>query len=181
MLLPLELAGVCVITPRRFEDPRGYVSEVYVRGWRDTLHLSDVVQENESMSVNAGTVRGLHFQLAPYAQAKLVRCVSGAVFDVAIDLRSGSETFGRHVSRVLSASNGEQLYVPEGFAHGFCTLEPNSKVVYKVSAPYHPESEAGVLWNDPDLGIEWPIDPEVATLSHRDSKLPRLREFTHGL
>jgi len=178
MLLPLDIFGVIVVTPKRFADDRGYVSEVYVDAWAAELGLSGpFVQENESHSLKAGTVRGLHFQLAPHAQAKLVRCVRGSIFDVAVDLRAGSSTYGQHVTRELSAANGEQLFVPEGFAHGFCTLEPDTMVIYKLSSPYRPGSEGGVLWNDPDLGIKWPVSEANAVLSGRDSQQPRLSQL----
>lgn len=178
MLLPLDIPGVMVVTPKRFADDRGYVSEVFVGGWAAELGLAGpFVQENESVSLKAGTVRGLHFQSPPHAQGKLVRCVRGSIFDVAVDLRQGSPTYGRHVARELSAANGEQLYVPEGFAHGFCTLEPDTMVIYKLSSPYKPGSEGGVLWNDPDLGVKWPVSDADAVLSDRDRQQPRLSEL----
>ena len=159
------LAGVKLIVPVRHGDARGYFSEVYRE---DALLAAGIgirfVQDNQSMSAPVGVLRGLHFQTPPMAQAKLVRVIAGAILDVAVDIRRGSPTYGRHVAVVLSASEGNQLLVPEGFAHGFCTLEPNSTVTYKVSRYYSPECDKGLLWNDPALGIAWPqgITPTLA-------------------
>jgi dTDP-4-dehydrorhamnose 3,5-epimerase len=122
-------------------------------------------------------VRGLHLQWPPHAQGKLVRVCRGAIYDVALDLRPGSPTFGRHEAVELSAENWRQLWVPEGFAHGFCTLRPDTEVIYKVTRPYAPASEHGVLWSDPALEIAWPVDPEAAVLSAKDRLLPTLAEF----
>lgn len=171
------LPGVWLLTPRRFEDHRGFFSEVYNRrDWAEAgIHL-EFVQENHSRSEDAGVVRGLHFQLPPHAQAKLVRVVRGAVLDVAVDVRRSSPTFGRHVSARLSADNWRQLLVPEGFAHGFATLEPGTEVVYKVTDFYAPDHERGVFWNDPDLGVPWPVDAEAAVVSEKDRSQPVLAE-----
>ena len=130
------------------------------------------------MSVEKGVVRGLHFQIPPMAQDKLVRVARGAILDVAVDIRWGSPTYGQHVSAVISAENWTQIWVPKGFAHGFCTLEPDTEVLYKVSNVYAPANDGGVIWNDPDLGIEWPVNAAVAVLSDKDAKLPRLRDLT---
>ena len=142
------------------------------------LHASGIdvpfVQENHSLSVDRGVVRGLHFQLPPMSQAKLVRAAAGSILDVAVDIRQGSPTYGRHVAVVLSAADGNQLFVPEGFAHGFCTLEANTEVVYKVNRYYSPEHDRGLRWNDPALGIDWGIDEESAVLSARDRAQPLL-------
>ncbi len=164
-----------LITPRRFADGRGFFSETYNR-LRFAEHGVDLnfVQDNLSLSTEAGTVRGLHFQSPPCAQAKLVWVVSGAVLDVVVDIRKGSPNFGRHVAATLSAENGRQIFVPEGFAHGFCTLEADTLVAYKASAYYAPDHEHGLLWSDPALAIDWPVESESATLSVKDHELPLL-------
>lgn len=172
---PLQIPEVRLITPPRFTDPRGYFSETYNR--RDLAQAGidmAFVQDNQSLSVAAGTVRGLHFQTPPHAQAKLVRVIRGAILDVAVDIRRGSPTFGRHVHAVLSAENGSQMLIPEGFAHGFCTLEANTDVLYKASDYYAPEHDKGLAWNDPALGIDWPVSEAEATLSDKDRAQPAL-------
>jgi dTDP-4-dehydrorhamnose 3,5-epimerase len=172
---PTALPDVRLITPARTNDARGYLSEVYKRSDLEAAGLVlDFVQENHLMSERAGTIRGLHFQAPPSAQDKLVRVVRGRIFDVALDLRKSSPTFGRHVAEELSADNGRQLLVPKGFAHGFCTLEPHSEVVYKATDYYSPERSHGVLWNDPSLGIKWPVDETSAVMSDADKIRPRL-------
>jgi dTDP-4-dehydrorhamnose 3,5-epimerase len=170
-----ELPGVRLIVPQRHADARGFFSEV----WReDALKNAGLdcrfVQENHALSHAKGTVRGLHFQIGKAAQAKLIRCTRGSILDVAVDIRRGSPTFGCHQAIVLSAENWKQLYVPVGFAHGYCTLDPDTEVIYKVTAYYDPQSERGVAWNDPAIGIKWPVDPEKAVLTDRDRALPRL-------
>lgn len=149
-------------------DARGWFTESWSRPDFTALGIgNDFIQDNHSRSAMAGTVRGLHFQAPPHAQAKLVRCVRGRIFDVAVDIRRGSPSFGHHVSRELTADNHEQLFVPAGFAHGFMTLEPDCEVLYKIDAPYAPDAEDAVRWNDPALGIAW---PELApTLSAKDA------------
>ena len=137
---------------------------------------ADFVQDNQAFSARRGTVRGLHFQTAPHPQAKLVRVLRGAIFDVAVDIRPGSPTFGRWAGAELTAEGGEQLFVPRGFAHGYCTLTDDTELFYKVDGLYAPQTEGGVLWNDPDLGIDWPITGE-AVLSDRDRTLPRLKDL----
>src|SRR5262249_36022010 len=132
------------------------------------------VQDNQSLSARPGTVRGLHFQAPPYAQAKLVRVLQGAVFDVAVDLRIGSTSYGKWCGINLTAAKPEQLYIPAGFAHGFLTLEPDTVVAYKVDAPYAPRCDFGIRWNDPAIGIDWPVDPTDAILSDKDAALPLL-------
>jgi dTDP-4-dehydrorhamnose 3,5-epimerase len=169
------LPAVRVITPCRHQDTRGFLSEV----WReDALTEAGIdvrfVQENHAASRATGTIRGLHFQIGAAAQAKLVRCPRGSIFDVGVDIRHGSPTFGRHTSIVLSAKNWKQLYVPEGFAHGYCTLEPDTEVMYKVTAYYDPASERGLAWDDPDIGIAWPVSADRAVLTERDRTFPRL-------
>lgn len=172
-----DLDGVVVITPPRFGDHRGFFSETYNLGAFSKLGVSCVfVQDNHSLSAARGTIRGLHFQAPPRAQAKLVRCVRGAVFDVAVDVRAGSSTFGRWVGVTLSAENGHQLFVPEGFAHGFATLEPDTEIIYKCSNYYAPETEGAICWNDPDLAIAWPdlVDPVI---SEKDAQAGRLADL----
>ena len=174
----LDLPGVLVLTPRRFGDARGWFSEVYkVPVWREAGVAVDFVQDNHSFSAETGTLRGLHFQAPPHAQDKLVRCTRGRIWDVAVDIRKGSDTFGRWAGAELTAEKGEQIFVPAGFLHGFVTLTPDCEVVYKVSGLYAPESDAGVIWNDPDLGIGWPVDESAVKLSDKDAKLPRLADI----
>jgi len=171
----LPLAGLAKITPTRLGDHRGYFSEVFKDDWfRENVADVNFVQDNESLSAAAGTVRGLHFQLEPFAQGKLVRCLAGRIFDVAVDIRVGSPTYGQWYGAELSKGNGEHLWVPAGFAHGFATLEPNSVIFYKVTAPYSAENDRGLLWNDPAIGIEWPLPLENAVLSDKDKKQPTL-------
>jgi dTDP-4-dehydrorhamnose 3,5-epimerase len=173
-----ELADVRIIAPARFGDSRGFFSETWSRAaFRKIGIACDFIQDNHSLSRDRGTIRGLHFQIAPFAQAKLVRVLRGAICDVAVDLRHASATFGKSVSVVLSAENGRQLLVPAGFAHGFCTLESDTEVFYKVDAPYSREHERGLRWNDPVLGIFWPLPETEAVLLERDRFLPTLDEI----
>jgi len=169
--------SVRILTPQRHEDPRGFLSETYSRrALLDAGIDARFLQENQSFSTMRGTVRGLHFQSPPHAQDKLVRVLRGAVLDVAVDLRRHSPTFGRWVAVELSDSLWNQIFVPAGFAHGFCTLEPDTHVLYKLTAHYAPEFERGVRWDDPDLAIPWPaMDGYV--LSDRDREWPTLSEF----
>ena len=170
---------VLELTPIKYEDGRGYFSDVFNKAQLARLGLSvDFVQDNQSLSRSVGTVRGLHFQFAPYTQAKLVRVLRGAILDVAVDIRAGSPTFGQHVSIEISAAKWNQVFVPKGFAHGFCTLEPDTEVLYKVDAPYSLEHEGGLLWCDPDLRIAWPVDASSAVVSDKDKELPRLSNLT---
>lgn len=170
--------GPLLLTPPKFGDARGFFSEVYNRKLLAEL-IGDIafVQDNHSLSVQPGTIRGLHFQIPPSAQGKLVRVARGAIFDVAVDIRRNSPTFGRHVSAVLSAENWHQMWIPAGFAHAFCTVEPNTEVIYKVTTYYSRNDERGIAWNDSDLGIQWPVDPAKAILSDRDREFPRLAEI----
>ncbi len=172
-----ELAGLCLLTPRRFGDHRGFFAETYSRRIfaRHDIEV-DFVQDNHSLSRQIGTVRGLHFQAPPRAQAKLVRCGRGAIFDVAVDIRRGSPTFGQWVGYELSAENGRQLFIPAGFAHGFMTLEPDSEIVYKVSDYYAPETEGALRWDDPAIGIKWPLKGD-AILSSKDADALLLADF----
>lgn len=175
---PLDIQDVLAITPRRFGDARGYFSETYnKRTLKENGFEQTFVQDNQSLSRDSGTIRGLHFQLPPSEQGKLVRVVRGSILDVAVDIRRGSPTFGRHVSLELSAENGIQLWVPAGFAHGFCTLEPDTEVLYKVTDYYAPDCDSGIDFADPDLAIEWPVDATAAVVSDKDARLPRLAEF----
>ena len=173
----LAIPGVVKITPRRFGDHRGFFAETYsARAYAEIDIADDFVQDNHSLSAQVGTVRGLHFQAPPHAQAKLVRCGRGAIFDVAVDIRKGSPTYGRWVGAELSAENGVQLYVPAGFAHGFATLQPDSEIVYKCSDYYAPDSEGALVWDDPEIGIDWPLLGD-AVLSDKDAAAPTLSEF----
>jgi dTDP-4-dehydrorhamnose 3,5-epimerase len=165
------IPDVKVLIPRQIKDARGFFSETYSRVALRELGIDvEFVQDNHSLSVEKGVVRGLHYQLPPMAQHKLVRVVRGAILDVAVDIRRSSPTFGQHVAVELSADNWKQIFVPAGFAHGFATLEPNTEVVYKVSNVYSAAQERGILWNDPDLGIDWGFDATSAVLSERDLK-----------
>ena len=177
----LPIAGdalVLELTPSKYQDERGYFSEVFSKARLQEIGLDlDFVQDNQSLSRSVGTVRGLHFQSDPFAQTKLVRVLRGAIYDVAVDIRVGSSTYGKHVSVVVSAKSWSQILVPKGFAHGFCTIEPDTEVLYKVDAPYAPDHEQGIAWDDPDLGINWPVAQAAAIISDKDRTLPRLREL----
>ena len=177
----LSIPDVKVIVPDRFGDDRGFFSETYSRRvMADAGIEEEFVQDNHSLSAVVGTVRGLHYQLPPFAQAKLVRVIHGAVVDVAVDIRRGSPTFGQHVAVTLSAAAWNQIYVPAGFAHGFCTLEPHTEVVYKVTAYYSRAHDRGISWNDPELGIAWPVDSAAAQLSDKDRNQPCLADVVAG-
>lgn len=177
-ITPLALPDVLLITPRRHGDARGWFAETWSRRAFEAAGLDlDFVQDNQSFNAEAGTVRGLHFQMAPHPQTKLVRCLRGAILDVAVDVRPGSPSFGQWVSATLSAEGGEQLLVPRGFAHGFCTLTENCEIAYKVDGLYAPQTEGGILWNDPELGIDWPVTAERAILSDKDKVLPKLKDM----
>ena len=171
------LETVVRIVPRRFSDQRGFFAETFSREKYLQFGVDvEFVQDNHSLSHDVGTLRGLHFQAPPHAQSKLVRCGRGAIFDVAVDIRRGSQTYGQWVAYELSAENGHQLYVPVGFAHGFVTLEPDSEIVYKCSDYYAPETEGGLRWDDPAIGIEWPLQGNP-TLSEKDALVPLLKDF----
>jgi dTDP-4-dehydrorhamnose 3,5-epimerase len=177
MMLVAEIPEVKIIKLRKYGDHRGFFSETYSKKALAELAIDlDFVQDNHSFSVEKGVVRGLHYQISPFAQDKMLRVIHGAVFDVAVDLRKESPSFGRHVSAILSAEEWNQILIPKGFAHGFCTLEPNTEVIYKVTNYYAPASERGVLWNDPDLSIPWPVSASAAILSDKDKRLPRFSE-----
>ena len=175
---PTELPDVKLIVPKKFEDERGFFVETYNQQALAEHGIDAVfVQDNHSLSRPAGTVRGLHFQTGPFAQHKLVRVTRGSIFDVAVDIRVGSPTFGKHVALTLTADDPTQILVPIGFAHGFCTLEPDTEVMYKVSAFYSREHDMGISWNDPALAIAWPVTPDRATLSDKDKRNPVLAEL----
>ena len=168
---------ILLITPRRLSDQRGFFAETYSRQKYAELGIGvEFVQDNHSLSRDVGTLRGLHFQAPPHAHGKLVRCERGAIFDVAVDIRRGSPTSGQSEGYELSAENGHQPYVPIGFAHGFVTLEPDSEIVYKCSDYYAPETEGALQWDDPDIGIEWPLKGNP-TLSEKDALAPLLKDF----
>ena len=167
----LEIPEVILFSPARFGDERGFFSETWTaRAMADAGIDLPFVQDNHSMSQAKGVLRGLHCQLEPHVQGKLVRCVKGSIWDVAIDARRGSRTFGRYVAAELSAANWQQLWVPPGFLHGFVTLEPDSEVVYKTTGYYDKNSERGIMWNDPDLALPWPVTD--VQLSEKDKVLP---------
>ncbi|RAK59643.1 dTDP-4-dehydrorhamnose 3,5-epimerase [Phenylobacterium hankyongense] len=176
-ITPLALPEVLLITPRRHGDARGWFAETWSRRSLAEAGVdADFVQDNQAYNARKGTVRGLHFQQAPHPQAKLVRVVRGAIYDVAVDVRPGSPTFGRWVGAELTAAGGEQLFVPRGFAHGYCTLTDDCELFYKVDGLYAPQTEGGVAWNDPDLAIDWPLAGEPV-LSDKDQALPTLKDM----
>ena len=176
-VLTTDIEGVVIIEPRVFTDTRGYFFESYSkREFDEKVRPIDFVQDNESMSVK-GVMRGLHFQLPPFTQSKLVRCVKGAVLDVAVDIRKGSPTYGRHVAVELTEDNLRQFFVPRGFAHGFAVLSDIAVFQYKCDNYYHPEADGGISIADDTLGIDWRIDPKEAILSEKDLRHPSLKDF----
>jgi dTDP-4-dehydrorhamnose 3,5-epimerase len=177
-ILPQRISPVMILRPKRFGDARGYFSELYSRKTLDAqnLHL-EFIQDNISLSTDRGVIRGLHFQTAPSEQTKLVSVLKGSVYDVAVDIRAGSPTYGQHIGATLSAENGLQMLVPRGFAHGFCTLEPDTLVMYKVDGYYDRERDFGLRWNDPALKIQWPVLPQNAMVSDKDREQPLLAEL----
>jgi dTDP-4-dehydrorhamnose 3,5-epimerase len=175
---PCAVPDVLLITPVRHSDSRGHFFEAFSEtAFREIGVTCRFVQDNQSLSVAKGTLRGLHFQIPPFAQAKLVRVLKGAIFDVAVDIRPQSATFGRFAGADLSAANGQQLFIPAGFAHGFCTLEPDTEVFYKVDAPYSKQHECGLAWNDPGVAIPWPVSVEEVNILDRDRHLPLLHDL----
>ena len=171
------IKGVLVVTPKRFEDDRGWFVETYTRkALAERGFDKEFVQDNHSLSKSAGTVRGLHFQAEPFAQDKMVRCVRGSAVDIVVDIRHGSPTFGKHVAVEMSADNGVQVLLPVGMAHGFCTTMPNTEITYKVTNYYSKDHDGGIFWNDPALGIEWPVEGSRAEVSEKDAKAPRLAD-----
>ena len=174
----LAIPDVLLITPKRFGDERGFFSETYSRkALAEAGFDRDFVQDNHSVTSRRGALRGLHFQRAPFMQDKLLRVTRGAIFDVAVDIRRGSPTFGRWVGEELSAENWRQLFVPAGFAHGFVTLTENTEVLYKVTDYYAPQAEGGLAWNDPATGIDWPIDRADVVTNARDGAWPGLADL----
>jgi dTDP-4-dehydrorhamnose 3,5-epimerase len=174
----LETPDVKLIVPKRFGDPRGYFSETWSdRRFREQIANVAFVQDNQSMSAKRGTLRGLHFQKPPFSQGKLVRVIRGSIFDVTVDIRKGSPIDRRHMAVKLDTVEGAQLWVPPGFLHGFCTLGDETEVFYKVTAYYSPSHDAGVLWNDSDLRIDWPFEASFIVLSDEDQRHPRLRDL----
>jgi dTDP-4-dehydrorhamnose 3,5-epimerase len=172
------IPGLIMLTPQRHFDDRGYLVEAFNdRRFRDAGIASSFVQDNQSFSVSRGTVRGLHFQLPPFSQAKMIRVLRGSIFDVAVDLRVGAPTYGMWIAERLTAEAGEQMFVPRGFAHGFCTLEPNTEVIYKVDEYYSHEHDSGLIWNDATLAINWPVASKDAVLSDKDHKLGPFSDF----
>ncbi len=174
----LDIPAVAVLRPRRHGDHRGYFVESFnARTFRAEVAAAEFVQDNEAMSAAQGTVRGLHFQRPPTAQGKLVRVLKGAIFDVAVDIRQGSPSFGRHVFAVLTAETGDQIWVPPGFAHGYCTMEPDCVIAYKVTNFYSAADDGGIAWDDPALAIPWPVEPGAALLSDKDCRQPKLADL----
>ena len=172
-----EIPEVIIIEPTLFEDDRGYFLESYnKKTFEENIGSVNFVQDNESKSLK-GVLRGLHFQKPPFAQAKLVRCIKGSVIDVAVDIRKGSPTYGKHVSIELSEDNKKQLYIPRGFAHGYSVLSESAIFAYKVDNNYAPECDAGILWKDPDLNIQWGVNNDDILISKKDSKLPSFSEL----
>ena len=170
---------VTLINTLRFNDNRGWFSETFVdRRWREFGVDAEFVQDNHSFTAAAGTIRGIHFQVPPHSQAKLVRCVRGRIRDYAVDLRAGSPTYGKYVMAELSAENGDQLFIPNGFGHAFITLEPDCEVIYKVSDYYSPECDGGIRWDCLAIGIDWQLGGKQPSLSIKDSQLPILAEFS---
>lgn len=174
------LQGVYILEPTVFEDERGFFMESYnKRDFEEIGLFFDFVQDNHSLSVKAGVLRGLHFQLEPKAQTKVVRCIRGAIYDVVVDLRKGSPTFGKWISVILTEHNKWQIVIPKGFAHGLLTLVPNTEVLYKVDEYYSPEHDRSLRWNDPDLNINWPIKDPI--LSDKDKNAPFLKDLMEEL
>jgi dTDP-4-dehydrorhamnose 3,5-epimerase len=173
-----DIPALKLIIPKRFSDVRGHFQETWNdRLFRERIGNVTFVQDNQSISIKKGTVRGLHFQKPPYAQGKLVRVLQGSILDVSVDIRHRSPTYRRHVAVKLDALEGAQMWVPPGFLHGFCTLEDQTEVFYKVTSYYSASHDAGVLWNDQDLGINWPVDAASAVLSDKDKQHPRFRDL----
>lgn len=178
-IIETALAGVLLIEPDVFGDQRGFFMESYSRRKFQELGIDHLfIQDNHSLSVEAGVLRGLHYQLNPKAQTKLIRVTSGAIYDVAVDIRKSSPTFGQWIGVILSSENKRMLLVPKGFAHGFCTITANTEVMYKVDEFYSPQEDRGILWNDPVLGIDWPITTPI--LSAKDQLHPTLSDAEHN-
>jgi len=176
----LTLPAVKLLTPKQIEDERGFFAETLNEREMQRLGFPGIyAQENQSISFKKGTVRGLHAQKPPHAQGKLIRVLKGRIYDVAVDVRPLSPTFGKHVEAILSDGELTMFYIPSGFLHGFCTLTDDTVVLYKVTELYAPGSEVGVFWNDPALGIDWPVKTDAAILSAKDKALPLFKDFPH--
>jgi len=176
-VIPTQIPDVKLVELRKFSDERGYFFESWSLERFGAAGLPmTFVQDNQAGSVSAGTMRGLHYQQAPNAQGKLIGVIRGAIFDVAVDIRHGSPTFGRSIGVTLTAAEPARLWVPVGFAHGYVTLEPDTEVVYKVTSGYAPQAEGGIRWDDPALGIDWPIPPAEMIVNDRDRNWPRLAD-----
>ncbi len=174
----LAIPEVKLIEPKVFDDNRGFFFESYsLRSFQEVGIDNQFVQDNFSLSKNAGIVRGLHFQIPPYAQAKLIRVIRGSIWDVAVDIRQGSPTYGKYVAVELTAKSIQALFIPKGFAHGFATLEPNTEIQYKTDGYYAPDHDSGILWNDSDLAIEWPVETDSVILSDKDAVLPGFKDI----
>lgn len=174
----LDIPDVTLVEPARHEDTRGFLSETFnARAFHDAGIDAEFVQDNHALSHAVGTLRGLHYQIEPHAQGKLIRVVRGAIYDVAVDIRAGSPTYGRHVATELSAGNWYQLWIPIGFAHGYCTLEADTEVLYKVTGLYAPAADRGIRYDDPDIAIDWPSIKGGISLSAKDKALPRLADI----
>lgn len=172
-IVDTEIKDVKILYPKKHEDNRGFFSETYNYKNLENFGIdTNFVQDNHSLSLEKGVIRGLHYQTEPFSQDKLVRAVNGSIFDVAVDLRKNSKTFGQHVSATITSKDWNQILVPKGFAHGFCVLEDNTEIIYKVSNYYAPECDKGILWNDPDLNIDWPITLNSVILSEKDKNQP---------
>jgi dTDP-4-dehydrorhamnose 3,5-epimerase len=177
-LRSFDIEGPLEIIPRKIQDERGYFSEIFrLNTFAEHVPGVEFVQDNQSLSTRVGTIRGIHFQSRPAAQGKLVRCLAGKLVDIAVDLRCGSPTFGRSISAILSPDENNQLWVPVGFGHAFCTLEPNTIISYRVTSYYSAESDKGVAWDDPDIAIEWPDVADPESLSAKDRRQPALAEL----
>jgi len=175
---PLQLSEVKLVIPRIHRDQRGFFCETYNHRTLSAAGLPMVfVQDNHTLSSEPGTLRGLHYQAPPHAQGKLIRVTRGSIFDVAVDIRVGSPTFGQHASAVLSSENHMQIWIPVGFAHGYCTLEPDTEVIYKVTDYYAPDCDRGIKWDDDALGIKWPVHPGEVKLSEKDRTQPALKDM----
>ncbi len=173
-----EIEGPLELVPRKIEDERGYFSETFrLAPFIERVGPMNFVQDNQSLSIHAGTIRGIHFQSHPYAQGKLVRCLAGSVLDVAVDLRQDSPSYGRWISLVLTPDQNNQLWMPVGFGHAFCTLEPSSIISYRVTSYYWPANDLGVAWNDPDIAIDWPDIANPDTLSVKDREQPAFTDL----
>ena len=173
----LDIEDILLVTPARRRDQRGFFSETYRKDVLTAEGVSaEFIQENHVYSAERGVLRGLHFQIPPRAQGKLVRCTRGAILDVGVDIRQGSPTYGRHVAVELSTANWRQLWVPPGFAHGYVTLEPDCEVIYQVTDYWAPDCERGIAWDDPSLGIDWRLSPTNLVLADKDRKHPRLAD-----